>query len=106
MSNAGKFVYEKRPNEIVPLAVDFVNVVPNTETADSKSSSIKAYDSSGVEVSSTLIDGTTLSAYKLTAKVKAGTDGQSYKIVYKLATSTSGYIWEEIVLLMVSDAVS
>jgi hypothetical protein len=90
----------KQPDEKYPISMDYTDALNATETISSVS--VKAYTTYGAitDVSTTLIDTTSIEGNICNAVVKAGTTGAKYKITFK-ATTDEGNIYEEDVWMKV-----
>lgn len=85
--------FVKQPAEREYLAIEFKD---RLATADSLDSIIecKCYDSSGVDVTSNLIESPAILGTQVKFWCKAGTDGQTYDLTLKVQT-TNGFKLEE-----------
>lgn len=84
----------KTPTEIVRYRdFDFVDDIPASDSiramGGASSTTIKAFDTSGADVTSTIIGFQTVSGTKLHAELKNGTDGQDFVIVATAEMTTS-----------------
>jgi hypothetical protein len=78
----------KYQSEYIPQAVDFVNVLEGAESI--QSASVTAYDRSGNDVTSTLIDGTaSINGTAIEYVVQDGTAGDYYWIDVEATLDTS-----------------
>ena len=97
--NSSINIFTKQPDEIIPISVDYVLLLNDTETITSLS--VGAVDASAVNVTSTIIYNSVINGDECRATVKSGTDGYRYKITFK-ATTSEGNIYEEDVFMVVS----
>ena len=93
-------LFTKQPDEQYPISVDYSNILGDGETISAKD--VKAYDSSDTDVTSTLIDSSTIVGETIKAVVKAGTSGQNYKITFKATTSDSNIYEDDVTMRVVS----
>jgi len=90
----------KQPGEVVPVAMDFSNVLPTGETLQG-TSDVKVYDADGVDKTSTMLTSKSVTSPKLNAIIKAGDSAKDYKITF--IGITQNYRYEEDVTLKVRD---
>ena len=83
--------------------VDFTEDLPADSSLNSSDSSVKAYDSSGVEQSATIIANKTVSSMILKADIRAGVDGEDYKVVFRGVGTTTGKPFEHVIEVRVRD---
>ena len=96
-------IFEKQPWEEFSIWGDFIDNKETGETADLVTSSVVAEDKDGTDVSTTVLDQTTIavSGTRLEIKVRAGTASVSpYKITFKIGTSL-GNKWEVDVMMKI-----
>jgi len=90
--------FEKQSYEEFPIAADFVNVMDSSESLTLSSCAVEAEDKDGSDVSSTVLDQTTLKVDGTQLKIvcKAGSESKSpYKITFKGVTdATPPNKWE------------
>ena len=81
----------KQTDEIFPIAADFSDVLATGETITEENSEVIAYDSSDIDVSSTILVSGSKSVLGslLLVKVQAGEDGKKYKVTFKAVTSNN-----------------
>ena len=91
-------IFRKQPAEIIPVSVDFENVLETEEIISSLSAI--AYDSAGLVVTSTIINATSIVSPKCYVTVKSGISGAKYKITF-IATTNLGNVYEEDVFMSV-----
>jgi phage-related protein len=90
----------KQPDEKIPLAMDFINVLPIGETLQS-SSDVKVYDGNGTDVSGTMLFFKTVVGSKVNAIIQNGADLGDYKITF--IGITQNYQFEEDITLKVRE---
>jgi hypothetical protein len=95
------FLLEKQPSEVVPCAIDFSDVLPTGETADS-ASTVTAKDSTGVDVSASLLTGKAATGSVVSITVKSGSAGD-YRLTFLIVTTPSVFKFEEDVLVRVKE---
>ena len=89
----------KQPSEIFPFSFDFVDCLDVAETIISKTvTAIELVHNA--DVTSTVIDSSSINGTKIVIKVQAGIDRVDYKITIKVTTS-GGNIFEEDVIMNV-----
>ena len=95
----------KQPSEKFYVSVDFSAVLASGETLDAMASGVTAYDSSGTDVTSTIIDASALTASSgiLQTRIMGGTNASDYKVTF-VAHTSSGNIFEMDVTLFVYDS--
>jgi hypothetical protein len=96
--NSSINIFTKQPDEIIPISVDYVLLLNDTETISSLS--VSAVDESGESATSTIIYNSVIDGDVCKAVCKSGTDGSRYKITFK-ATTSEGNIYEEDVFMKV-----
>ena len=74
--------YVKRPTAIETIAVEFTSRVPTGQAATSFD--VDAYDSTGADVTATLILASSRSTNRVTATLQSGTDQRDYYVVFAL----------------------
>ena len=89
-------VFKKQVSEIVPISVDFTNLLATSETVASMTA--VATDTDGTVVTSTIIDSNSITTPICYVTVKAGTSGTRYTITI-VATTSSSNVYEEDVFL-------
>lgn len=90
--------FVKQPNEILPISMDFVDLLDDNETITSKS--IIAYDSSNADVTSTIIAASSILGTKIKITARNGTTTNQYKITIR-ATTSNGNLYEEDIYMKV-----
>jgi hypothetical protein len=90
----------KQPNETVPFTMDFSDVLPTGEVLQN-TSDVKIYDSSGNDVSATMLHAKSIVSPNINAVVKAGTSLSNYKITF--IAITQNYRFEEDITLKVRE---
>lgn len=91
-------VFEKQVSEIIPISMDYAQLLNDTETISSLS--VTAFDPNDANVTSTIIYNYSICGDICKTTCKAGTDGVRYKITFK-ATTTEGNVYEEDVFMKV-----
>ena len=94
--------FNKQPSEIFPFSVDFVDRMDIAETILSKTV-IAIELVHNADVSSTVIDGSTINGTIIDVRVKAGIDGVSYKITVRVVTSGGNTLEEDITMYVVEE---
>jgi hypothetical protein len=90
--------YTKQPGEIIKLTF---NCAEALLAGDSISSfTAKAYNSSGTDVSSSLIDSSSKTATLIYITIKDGIDNQDYKLEIKITTVLEEVIEDELKILV------
>ena len=88
----------KQPDEIVPISVDYSDVINGTEEIITLT--VKAYSMAGVDVTTTLISSSAFTDAICKAIVTAGTSRTKYKLTF-VATTDEGNKYEEDLFLHV-----
>ena len=96
--NSSINIFTKQPDEVIPISVDYVLLLNDTETISSLS--VVAVDPTGENVTSDIIYNSVIDEEVCKAVCKSGTDGLRYKITFK-ATTSEGNIYEEVVFMKV-----
>jgi hypothetical protein len=91
-------LFTKQPDEIIPISMDFQYLLNNTETISTLS--VKTYDESNVDTSSTMVSNAAIDNEICKATIQNGTDGARYKITFKITTD-EGNVYEEDVLMKI-----
>lgn len=95
--------FNKQPEEIFPISVDFSRVLAEGETIDEGESSVVAYDAEGEDVSDEIIEGSlNVVDGKIYHKVKGGVSGLVYKITF-LAVTSAANVYEKDIMMHVLD---
>lgn len=95
--------FNKQPEEIFPISVDFSRVLADGETLDESASTVTAYDEEGTDVSDDIIEGSlNVVDGKIYQKIKGGESGKVYKITFLAATSEDN-IFEKDLMMNVLD---
>lgn len=89
----------KRPSERFPIAWDFVDDIAADDSLATQA--VTAIDeTTGADVSSTLLAGAAISGTEVAVVVQAGTDGHNYRVTFK-ATTSDGYVFWRVVRMLV-----
>lgn len=91
----------KRPQEVLPVTVDFASEIPDGDTANAQTVTATRVDT-GADVTSSLITGSALNDSAVSCKVQAGTDGLDYDIRFR-CTTAAGYAFEHVLRIGVRD---
>ncbi len=83
-----RLYFEKQSDEIQFICADFAGDIETSEALTVGSSTVTAYDSNDVDVSSTIISGAlaAVGTQAMKIKIQAGTDGEKYKLTFKAIT--------------------
>ncbi len=95
----GAVVFRKQPAEKYPVAVDFSRALDTNETIDNTQSTVKAYDESGNDVTTTIVASTSVNGNELRAVVQAGDDGVTYKLTYTCKTNTGNTFEQDVKMI-------
>ena len=90
----------KQPSEEFTIAVDFSGDLDTGETLDS--AVVTATDSTGADVTSTIVASDAVSGNAWAVRVRAGTAGQDYKITV-VATTSDSQVYEHEVTMRVRE---
>jgi len=93
--------FSKYDEEYFTIAMDFSANMLEGETITVGSSSATAYDSSGTDVSATVLDTATLAVTddtRLGVKVQNGTASESYVIRFKAYITADKYLREDVIM--------
>ena len=91
-------IFEKQPSEIIPISMDFANLLDTGETITTLDVTIT--DSEDTDLTSTLLVGSAIVGSIAKVTVQSGTDGERYKITIQIVTSNSA-LYEEDVFMKV-----
>lgn len=86
--------WKKQPWEKRILEIDCTNALPTGVTISSID--IEAYDDSEVDVTSTIIDTSSIDSNNVLVTVKAGTDGENYDLKVKITLSNGEQVEDDI----------
>lgn len=88
--------FSKQPNETYTIGVPFAGKLP-TGTAVS-SGVVAAFDPAGVDVSSTVLSGTTCSIVSNEARIRvlAGVHGTTYRLRFRVTLDSADVLEEDI----------
>jgi hypothetical protein len=92
--------FTKQPNEIIPISIDYVDVLDTNETIAALS--VKVYDPSLSDLTSTMLFASSIDDTLCKASLQSGTSGNEYKVTFKVTTNT-GSIYEEEVFMKVRE---
>ncbi len=96
----GSAVFRKQPAEKYPVAVDFAYALDTGETINATTSTVKAYDANGNDVTTTIIDGSiTVNGSEIRATVKGGDDGNTYKLTYTCVTNNGNQFEQDVKMI-------
>jgi hypothetical protein len=76
---------------IIPLSVDFVNVLPSGQTLG-VTSSVTITDSLGVDTTSAMLSSSSLDSTKMLAIIKAGSVGGHYNVLFTAITASYKFL--------------
>jgi len=84
-------LFKKQSDETISIKADFTNAIESGEVILA-TSIVTAYDSSDIDVTSTIISGDpTILNPAITIKIQGGEDGKKYKITFQAITTEHTY---------------
>ena len=91
-------IIEKQTVEIIPVSVDFVDLLPTGQVLQG-TSDVKVFDAKGTDKTADMMSSSTIGNTRIDAIVKAGTAGEAYNIIFTAITQI--YKFEEIITLYI-----
>jgi hypothetical protein len=93
--------FSKQPSEKFTISVDFSNMLDTNENISTLQ--VKAYTkNAGTDVTSTIIESSTIESQMAYAVIMAGTTNTIYKITFK-ATTDQNNVYEDDVFMQVEE---
>ena len=93
-------VFTKLPDEIIPVSMDFINLVNNTENIILLAMKVK--DLSNVDLTDSFISNYAIDGTECKAAIKSGTLGKHYKITF-LASTDEGNVYGDVVHMLIAE---
>ena len=92
----------KQSSEIFPIAIDYDDVLADSETISKQTVTAMIHKGTGEDVTSSVISSPIITGRTVVVKVKNGTNGLIYKITVVIETSANN-VYEEDVLMKVRE---